>query len=231
MARINPEVIIEGEYLFPHPGQEAFVASSGKIGSTHRTCEKGVPGKHRTGCNEAHSSWRMPGSVNNGKTVGPHLNLRSFLEASVGRDTEGRSVMGMDEERRLGDSLQFRGTSYVIDVTVGDKNGPDTDTVPRNLPHDPRDLVSGIDDDSIHGLFACQDVAIGLVSTYNQFSKHSPNLPSKKPCNDYRLPNSKNDGCRKAKAMPHPRFAGAHRVPGIKTRSEIRDNCSMNCQL
>jgi hypothetical protein len=61
-------------------------------------------------------------------------------------------------------------------VAMGDENVPDADSVPGNLFGNTKNLIAGVNDNTLQRVFASQDVAIGLIRADRQLSKHGANL-------------------------------------------------------
>jgi hypothetical protein len=176
VTRIDPQIVAKGKYLVPHPFHEFLVASPLKISSTHRSCEESVPRKNCARRNETNPSGRMSGSVNDRQGISAYLNLHPFRKAPVGRNAEGCSIVGVNEDRCFGDPFQFLDSADVIDVAVGDQDLLYADPVLGDLFGYAENFIAWIDDNAFKRVFASQDVAICLIRTYRQFSKHYLNL-------------------------------------------------------
>ena len=78
----------------------------------------------------------------------------------------------MNEERGPCNPLDFGCTSRMIEVPVGKKDTTDPEPMTGYLLDDFQDITPGIDDQSLPGFLAAQDVTIGLIGADNQFPQH-----------------------------------------------------------
>jgi hypothetical protein len=173
---IDPKLVSQGEDLFSDPFYKRFMASAREIRSADRSRKKSVACKYGAGGQQADATRRVSGCVNHRKGVGTHLDLLTFLEAALRRDAQSGSIVRMNENRRFGDPFQLLHASDVIDVAMGDENVPDADPVPGNLFGNTKNLIAGVNDNTLQRVFASQDVAIGLIRADRQLSKHGANL-------------------------------------------------------
>ncbi len=172
MPGIDSNIVAKWKDLIDDTLDELMVVPSWEVRSPDGTGEERIPGEDSTRRRKAHPSRRVAGCVDSPNGVGAYLYYISFTEITVCRKPKTRRIQGMNEYRRLCDSLEFRCSPYMINMSVCDKDVENSQSVPGYLIYNSDSLITGVNDHPHLGLVASQDVTVGLVGPYDQFSQH-----------------------------------------------------------
>jgi len=172
VPRIDSEVIPQRKDLAPHSFYKQFMAPARKIGSADGACKQRVSGKNRSRRVEAHPAGRVPGRVNDGDAVMSNLEDLSFFQEAIGLCAKSGSVQPVNQDRSLCDALQLGDTAHVVNVAVGDGDVLYGEAGTGYFFHNTKHFVSRVDHQTLVGLFASQDIAVGLIRTDNESSQH-----------------------------------------------------------
>ncbi len=80
----------------------------------------------------------------------------------LGHDLQLGQIVFVEEDGRAGEALELERAADVVDVGVGDEDLLEREAEIGEAAMDAADLVAGIDDDGLAGLFVAQDGAVAL---------------------------------------------------------------------
>jgi uncharacterized membrane protein len=166
--------------------QDLAAVTAGKIGAADAVAEEGIPGDQLAfgGQPQADAALRVAGGMEHVNLGRANEEFVAVLHGNVDLDGFGRAhtepaglhvehglqlaVLEVHVDRGAGRELQFLRAADVIDVRVGDHNGGDFETVPREDVQDALDFVAGVDHHRLSGGFVTEDGAIALKDTDGQ---------------------------------------------------------------
>ena len=118
----------------------------------------------------------MPGRVKDREAVTPHLQDLSLFQKAIGLHAECSGIETVNQNRGLCYSFQLRNTTHVVDMAMGDRDIRYGEAGSGYFFDDAKHFISRVDNQSLVRLLASQDIAVGLIRTDNEFSKHFSDL-------------------------------------------------------
>jgi hypothetical protein len=172
MPGIDSNIVPKWKDFIDDALDELIMVPSWEVRSPDRTGEERISGEDGTWRRKTHPSRRVPGCVDSPNGIGAYLYFISFTEVTVRRKPKTRRIQGMKEHWRLSDSLEFRRSPYMINMSMCDKDVENSQSVPGYLIYNSDSLITGVNDHPHLGLVTSQDVTVGLIGPYDQFSQH-----------------------------------------------------------
>jgi len=173
MARVDAKVISQWEDLLDDPIQKCGMIAAWKIRPPDGACKEGVTREDSSCCLKADPTRRVSGGVNDLEGIDTHLDFLTLIEVAVRLETESRSVQAVDQHRGLCDPLEFRSTTCVVHMTVGDENIFYLESVVCDFFDNAEHFIARIDNQAVIRFFAPEHVTVCLVGADHYFSKHT----------------------------------------------------------